>query len=166
MLAIVAGGAVQGQSQAAWEPQVVAAPVTRALPPGVGSEVGLQVRTILAKRAVSARFPAITSIGGTRPDSMRWHPEGLAIDVVIPDYGSPAGRALGDRIVAFAFANAERFGLVHVIWQQTYYPAKGSPRRMADLGSPDANHYTHVHIATDGGGYPAGSENYPGREGD
>lgn len=164
LLAITAGGTVQAQSQPAWEPQVITAPVSRALPPGVGSEQGLQVRTILAKRAISARFPAIVSIGGTRPDSMRWHPEGLAIDVVIPDYGSAAGRELGDRIVAFAFANAVRFGLVHVIWQQTYYPATGLPHRMADLGSPDANHYTHVHIATDGGGYPAGSENYVGSE--
>lgn len=29
---------------------------------------------------------------------------------------------------------------------------------MADLGSPDANHYTHVHITTDGGGRPTGNE--------
>ena len=166
VLAIVAGGAVQAQSQPGWQPQVVVTPVIQALPPGVGSERGLQVRTILAKRAISARFPAITDIGGVRPDSMRWHPEGLAIDVIIPDHASAAGRELGDRIVAFAFANAEKFGLVHVIWQRTYFPAKGTPRRMADLGSPDANHYNHVHIATDGGGYPRGSENATSRVAD
>ena len=160
VLAIAAGGAVQAQSQPVWQPQVVTIPVIQALPPGVGSERGLQVRTILAKRAISARFPEITDIGGARPDGMRWHPEGLAIDVIIPDYATAAGRALGDRIMAFAFANAEKFGLVHVIWQQTYFPAKGAPHRMADLGSPDANHYTHVHIATDGGGYPRASENF------
>ena len=159
VLAIAAGGAVQAQSQPVWQPQVVTIPVIQALPPGVGSERGLQVRTILAKRAISARFPEIIDIGGARPDGMRWHPEGLAIDVIIPDYATAAGRALGDRIMAFAFANAEKFGLVHVIWQRTYFPAKGTPRRMADLGSPDANHYNHVHIATDGGGYPRGSEN-------
>jgi hypothetical protein len=33
---------------------------------------------------------------------------------------------------------------------------------MADLGSDDANHYTHVHIATEGGGYPNGAEKYFG----
>jgi hypothetical protein len=140
------------------ESPIAAAPVTRALPPGVGSERGLQVRTILAGRTISARFPQITEIGGARPDGMRWHPEGLAIDVVIPDYDTAAGRALGDRIVAFALDNAELFGLVHVIWQRTYYPAGGAPRPMADLGSDDANHFTHVHIATDGGGYPRGGE--------
>ena len=141
--------------------RIVAAPVTvPILLPGVGSERGLQVKTILAERAISARFPEIRNIGGVRPDSMKWHPEGLAIDVVIPDYRTPAGKALGDRIMAFAFQNADRFGLVNVIWQQTYYPIGGKAHRMADLGSDDANHYTHVHIATNGGGYPNGSETY------
>jgi len=142
----------------AWQPQILAAPLM--LLPGVGSERGLQVKTILAERAISARFPEITSIGGVRPDSMKWHPAGLAIDVIIPDYRMPAAKALGDRIVAFAFQNADRFGLVHVIWRQTYFPAGGPPHRMANLGSDDANHYTHVHIATDGGGYPNGTETY------
>ncbi len=40
----------------------------RALPAGVGSEKGLQVKTILAERAVSAVFPEIHDIGGVRPD--------------------------------------------------------------------------------------------------
>jgi len=71
-----------------------------------------------------------------------------------------AGKALGNRIMAFAFQNADRFGLVHVIWQQTYYPIGGKPHLMPNLGSDDANHYTHVYIATQGGGYPNGSETY------
>lgn len=134
----------------------------RSLPPGVGEEKGLQIKTILAERMISARFPEIEHIGGCRPDPLPWHPAGLAIDVGIPDYETPAGKALGDRIVAFAFANAARWGLVHVIWQQTYMPADGRAHRMADMGSPDANHYTHVHIATKGGGYPVGDELYVG----
>jgi hypothetical protein len=143
--------------------QVMATPVTaRMLLPGVGIERGLQVDTILAERAISARFPEIKNIGGVRPDTMKWHPEGLAIDVVIPDYRTPAGKALGDRVMKFAFQNADRFGLVHVIWQQTYYPIGGKPHLMPNLGSDDANHHTHVHIATKGGGYPNGSETYVG----
>lgn len=134
----------------------------RTLPQGICNERGLQVRTILAERAISARFPEITNMGGVRPDGLRWHPEGLAIDVMIPDYATAAGKALGDRVLAFALQNAERFGLEHVIWQQTYYPASGRPHLMADLGNDDANHYTHVHIATTGGGYPSGGESYFG----
>lgn len=149
------------QSEAAMRGQLVAdRSMTRALPPGVADERGLQVRTILAERAISERFRDITRIGGVRADSMRWHPNGLAIDVMIPDYTTAAGKELGDRVVAFAFQNAERFGLEHVIWQQTYYPASGRPQFMADLGNDDANHYTHVHIATTGGGYPSGAESY------
>lgn len=157
-----------------WEPQIVKAAgaatpvasayyvrsVRQALAPGVGSERGLQVQTIRVKRAISARFPQIQEIGGFRPDSMKWHPNGLAIDVIIPDYDTAAGRALGDRIAAFALANAERFKLEHVIWQRTYHPASGKPRLMADLGNDDTNHYTHVHIATYGGGFPTGGERY------
>jgi hypothetical protein len=134
----------------------------RTLPPGVGIERGLQVRTILVERAISARFPEITNIGGARQDSLHWHPQGLAIDVMIPNYDTPAGKDLGDRIVAFVFQNAERFGLDNVIWQQTYYPLSGKPHLMANLGNDDANHYTHVHIATTGGGYPSGGEKYYG----
>lgn len=157
-----------------WEPKIVlaaatvgtpqaartAAPIRRALPHGVCNERGLQVQTILAERAISKRFPEIKDMSGVRPDSMKWHPNGLAIDVMIPNWDTPAGRALGDRIVDFVFGNADRFGLEYVIWQQTYRPASGSPHVMEDRGSPDGNHYTHVHISSYGGGFPKGGENY------
>jgi hypothetical protein len=123
-------------------------------------EKGLQVRTVLAARAVSAEFPQILNIGGVRADGMRWHPDGLALDVMIPDYRSPDGIALGDRIVAYVRANADRFALNHLIWRQVLYLPNGTVRRMADRGSDDANHFTHVHIATNGGGFPTGRETY------
>lgn len=134
--------------------------VKRELPVGVAPEKGLQVDTILAARAVSGMFPAIMKIGGVRPDSMRWHPNGLAIDVMIPNYRSAEGKALGDRIVAFALDNAARFGLNHVLWRQTSYGPKRAPRRMSSRGSDTANHFDHVHIATNGGGYPTGNETF------
>lgn len=141
-------------------PRAAVRTAPRALPPGVGNERGLQVQTLLAARAISAAFPEIREIGGVRPDSMRWHPNGLAIDVIIPDWDTPAGRALGDRITEFTFDHADEFGLEYVIWQQTYRPAKGKPHLMDDLGGPDANHYTHVHISSYGGGFPKGGETY------
>ncbi len=159
-----------------WEPQIVMASHTAALPEavpagaavsarkalahGVGSERGLQVQTIRLKRAISARFPEIRDIGGWRKDSMRWHPNGLAIDVIIPNWQTPAGRALGERIARFALENAVRFNVEHIIWQRVYHPARGSSQLMPDYGNPDANHYTHVHIATYGGGFPSGGERY------
>lgn len=46
------------------------------LPPGKAPEGRLQRYTILTNRAVSAAFPQIQTIGGYRPDSMKWHPQG------------------------------------------------------------------------------------------
>ena len=134
--------------------------VSRELPVGVAPEKGLQVDTILAARAISGMFPAIMKIGGVRPDSMRWHPNGLAIDVMIPNYRTEEGKALGDRIVAFALDHAEQFGLNHVLWRQTSYGPKRAPRPMSSRGSDTANHFDHVHIATNGGGYPTGNETF------
>lgn len=131
-----------------------------ALPAGVAPENGLQVHTIRAARAISVLFPDITTIGGFRQDALKWHPNGLAIDVMIPNYHSPQGIALGNQIAGFALANAKRWGVLHVIWRQAYYPGIGAPSWTADLGNETANHYDHVHIATDGGGYPTGQETY------
>jgi hypothetical protein len=131
-----------------------------ALPVGVASEEGLQVKTIWAARAISVMFPEITTIGGFRQDPLKWHPNGLAIDVAIPNYGTDEGIELGNQIAGLALANAERWGVIHVIWRQGYYPGIGAPSWTADYGSETANHYDHVHIATDGGGYPSGHETY------
>jgi hypothetical protein len=117
------------------------AEIPEALPIGVASEVGLQPNTILAARAVSARFPQIAGIDGVRPDSKPWHPSGLAIDIMIPNPESPEGIALGDQILAFAMSNTARFGIQDVIWRGTYNTPAG----------PQASgygHYDHVHITT------------------
>jgi hypothetical protein len=81
---------------------------------------------------------------------------------MIPNYQTPAGKELGDRIAAFALANADRLSLNHVIWRRVMYSRTGKPYLMPNHGNDDANHYTHVHIATDGGGYPNGTEIYVG----
>lgn len=117
------------------------APPPESLPVGVASEVGLQPNTILAARAVSARFPQISAIDGVRPDSKPWHPSGLAIDIMIPNPESAEGIALGNEILAFAMSNTGRFGIQDVIWRGTYYTPAG----------PQASgygHFDHVHITT------------------
>ncbi|WBP97299.1 glycoside hydrolase [Mycolicibacterium neoaurum] len=114
-------------------------PEAAALPVGVANEAGLQPNAILAARSVSQQFPQISEIGGVRPDSKPWHPSGLAIDIMIPNAGSPEGIALGDQIMAYALANAGRFGLQDVIWRGTYYTPAG----------PQASgygHFDHVHL--------------------
>jgi len=124
------------------------------LPVGVASERGLQIKTILAARSISAAFPEIKNIGGVRPDALPWHPRGLAIDVMIPNPSSAAGIALGNEIVRFAFKNADRFALQDCIWRGTYYTPERGP------SGSGYGHYDHVHITTHGGGYPTGGEVY------
>lgn len=123
------------------------------LPAGVAPERGLQVRTILTARTISAVFPEIHEIGGVRPDPLPWHPLGLALDVMIPNPSSAEGIALGNKIVAFVLANATRFGIQDAIWRGVYYtPTGAQPSRLG--------HYDHVHVTTTGGGYPKGGETY------
>ncbi|MGZ5398243.1 MAG: coiled-coil domain-containing protein [Mycobacterium sp.] len=135
--------AMPGQPAGDVAPPPVAAlmDIPEALPVGVAYEAGLQANTVLAARAVSRRFPQIADIDGVRPDSKPWHPNGLAIDIMIPNPESPEGIALGDEILAFAMANAARFGLQDVIWRGTYYTPSGP------AGS-GYGHYDHVHITT------------------
>ena len=127
--------------------------VSRTLPAGAAPEQGLQVRTILTARSISALFPEINKIGGVRPDGLRWHPDGLALDVMIPNPNSEAGIALGDAIVAYVMQNAQRFGIQDAIWRGVYYTPAGA--RSGAYG-----HYDHVHVTTTGGGYPSGDELY------
>ncbi|HEX7323652.1 MAG TPA: hypothetical protein VF299_12120 [Mycobacterium sp.] len=129
-----------------------------ALPPGIASEHGMQVKTILVSRSISEAFPQIHDMIGVRPDSQRWHPNGLALDVMIPNPGSPDGVALGDQIVAYALSNAGRFALQDAIWRGTYY-TPGGP------SGGGYGHYDHVHITTMGAGYPNGGEEYLSEDG-
>jgi len=130
------------------------------LPAGVAPENGLQVKTIWAARAISLLFPQITAIGGYRQDPLKWHPNGLAIDVMIPNPDSPEGIELGNQIAGFALANSKRWGIDDVIWRHAIYLGADKGEWMSEMGSETANHFDHVHIATDGGGYPTGNEKY------
>jgi hypothetical protein len=127
--------------------------VDRALPAGVAPERGLQVRTILTARHISDEFPEIHEIGGFRPDALRWHPDGLALDVMIPNPSSDAGIALGNQIVEYVLQNASVFGIQDAIWRGVYYTPSGAQRG-------GYGHFDHVHVTTTGGGYPTGGETY------
>lgn len=133
--------------------RVVEVPKPQLLPKGIAPEQGLQVRTIFVARSLSVFFPEIQTIAGVRPDALRWHPNGLALDVMIPNPMSSAGIALGDRIVSFVLQNAKRFGIQDAIWRDTYYTPGGAQ-------GGGYGHYDHVHITTTGGGYPTGDESY------
>ncbi len=119
------------------------------LGPGKAPESGLQTNTIGASRAISAAFPEIQTIGGVREDALKWHPNGLALDIMIPGQGglndptTPEGLALGNRIWAWMSQHADELGIDMgaSLWQQK-------------------DHFNHIHLATKGGGNPQGGEQY------
>lgn len=150
----------EAQLLAANAPATAPTAIPFELPAGVAPEAGLQVDTIRVARAISVLFPEVTTIGGYRQDALKWHPNGLAIDVMIPDHDSPEGIELGNQIAGFALANAKRWNIDDVIWRHAIYLGPKSGAYMAEMGSETANHYDHVHIATNGGGYPTGNEKY------
>ena len=145
-------------------PPAAAVDIPEALPVGVANEAGLQPNTILAARAISQRFPQIADIDGVRPDSKPWHPSGLAIDIMIPNPESPEGIALGDEILAFAMANAGRFGLQDVIWRGTYYTPAGPQDRVTGTTTTctsPRHHAANRRIATP----VRGARDYPSDDG-
>lgn len=120
------------------------------LPIGKAGESNLQGNSVLVSRLISHMFPQIKEIGGYRanggvsPD----HPNGVALDFMVPNYQSNEGIALGDTLTTFLMKNAEALGVEYTIWRQTYRNASGSSNVMNDAGNDNDNHMNHVHVST------------------
>jgi hypothetical protein len=64
------------------------------------------------------------------------------------DFMVYADSAKGDAVAQFVIANAARFDVDYVIWQQRIFTIGGSGwKAMEDRGSPTANHMDHVHVS-------------------
>lgn len=90
-------------------------------------------------------------IGGWRPDDgYNEHSTGNALDVMIPNWDTPEGRATGDAVAGWALKNASALGLTGLIWRQASYGYGngfgGNGKPMEDRGSATQNHMDHVHI--------------------
>lgn len=149
------------------QPTPLAAPDTPSggelppLPASKGSEEHWQIDTIRVARAVAVKFPQVKTIGGWRPyDAFPDHPSGRAADIMIPNYTSGEGKALGDAIANYVLANKKIFNVDYIIWQQTYRPADGPSNVMDDRGGDTANHRDHVHVTTVGHGMPGPGQTY------
>jgi murein DD-endopeptidase MepM/ murein hydrolase activator NlpD len=88
------------------------------------------------------------------------HQTGRAVDAMVPDYRTAAGKALGDRIAAWTVANSEALGVKYVIWNERIWSAArraegwrscGSRQASCYSGTDDtAAHRDHVHVSTYG----------------
>lgn len=122
------------------------APAVRDYSSGLAGLVPSAAQIVAESRV---KFPTITTYYGVRPDSLPDHPSGRAVDIMIPGYRTSAGQQLGTSVAEWAKANASRFNVEYIIWNQRIWSVARSGegwRYMADRGSDTANHKDHVHI--------------------
>lgn len=90
---------------------------------------------------VSQLFPKITEIGGSRDSNTakNTHDTGTSIDIAIPNYGTPEGKAYGDQINDFIRAHQKELGVAYTIWQNTWKDFSGNV-------STVAGHMNHIDV--------------------
>lgn len=117
-----------------------------------GLQEGLNPGANYLRSLVMQMWPQITRIGGRRSeDGYGEHSSGNAIDIMIPGYETPEGKALGDAIAGFLTANREALDLNGFIWRQQSYGyggsfSTGTPMETRAGGDPTQNHMDHLHV--------------------
>jgi hypothetical protein len=131
----------------------------RCQPSGWGE--GLLTRdAVWVMRTVAEQWPKVAEVGGYRAsDPYPDHPSGRAVDVMVPRLGRTAQSiAFGDEVAEYFMTNADRFGVMYLIWNQRIWSNGRDPvapaaqwRGMADRGDDTSNHVDHVHITVSTG---------------
>lgn len=132
--------------------------------PTAPNENGLNINAVHVGRAVLASFPTVKDIGGLRQGDPGDHGKGLARDIMIPAWQTPAGKALGDNIVQYLQLNHESLGITYLMWRHQYWDPNQGWSWVADRGSPTENHMDHVHASVQpqpASGNVTGSGNSP-----
>ena len=119
-------------------------------------EKGLQPNAIHVLHAVQVNFPQITTVYGVRQDALPDHPSGRALDLMLPDYTSATGKALGYKLSRWLQFHNQTLGVNYVIYDQQIWNVLRDQegwRPMASRGSDTANHKDHVHVTVLADGY-------------
>ena len=81
------------------------------------------------------------------------HPKGRACDfsTQYQGFGGVAtgeARLYGNNLAAFLVRNADRLGVLYVIWyKQVWFPATGWRTYTLAAGDPSSDHTNHVHLS-------------------
>ena len=78
------------------------------------------------------------------------------MDLMIPDWSSPAGRALGASVAEFYIANGDDLGVKYVIWADKINSLDGRGWRQythpsGNTVSATLRHLDHVHVSVESG---------------
>lgn len=115
-----------------------------------GWEKGLKPAALYVRRHVLATWPEIKTIGGHREGGTPDHPSGRAIDVMIPDYKSAAGNALGWEIAKSLQADASKLGISYLIFDEKIWSVARDKEGWRPYNSKSSNdsarHIDHVHV--------------------
>jgi hypothetical protein len=119
-------------------------------PTGRGAEAGLNPDALRVLRCTARGWPEIpTYYGiGSRPN-VSDHPYGNAVDVMIPDYTSPAGAALGDEITQWLLQNRKQLGVKYLIWKKRIWSVERQAEGWREYFGISP-HYDHIHVSTYG----------------
>ena len=103
---------------------------------------------------------SIKDIGGIYETNAGDHPSGRAVDVMIPDYTSAEGMALGKTIAEWAKTHRSELGVTYVVWREHIWNSQrdgegwrycGGSSATCYTGPDDsASHRNHVHISVHG----------------
>jgi len=153
----ITGVKENGRAQVVWVGAVrwVHASYLSTTPPATADttyavERGLTPNAIRLHRAVRAKFPQIKTYYGRRPGTGSDHNSGNALDIMIPNYRTAAGKALGQEIALWCQANQPSLRITYIIWNQRIWNgarANDGWRYMASRGNDSANHLDHVHVS-------------------
>ncbi|WP_431231533.1 phage tail tape measure protein [Mycolicibacterium psychrotolerans] len=111
---------------------------------GLGDAGGLLPYSEQLRQLIFRQFPQLKDIGGYRaPDGYNEHSSGRAVDVMIPNYNSPDGLALGNQVASFALSLP---GTDRIMWQHRMFYRDGRSQWVEERGSDTQNHMDHVHI--------------------
>ncbi len=96
---------------------------------------------------IRSKYPQIKVMYGVRHSRLPDHRDGLAVDIMLPNYR--ANNALGWRIAQYLRAHHSELKVQYVIFDAHIWNVSRNSqgwRKMGDRGSDNANHRNHVHV--------------------
>ncbi|MGI5118810.1 coiled-coil domain-containing protein [Marinactinospora thermotolerans] len=115
---------------------------------------GATPRMAAIRDEIVREFGAPFPVGCLRPGDPGEHGSGRACDFMMSANGgmpSAANQQLGTQIAEYAKNNADRLGVMYVIWEQRIWDSRNPGagwKPMEDRGSITQNHYDHVHVSS------------------